>query len=387
MVHVPTRLSEEREVPVRLGPSIKNVPDYGPSKMRRDPYTDPVQFELERERVLNKTWLLAGRSEQVKGPGDFLSFESHGETIVIVRQPEGHLVSFHNVCRHRGPSFVTEWQGCGATQFKCPYHGWTYDLTGKVKGVPERADFDPEHLKDLRSPQVAVDEWGGWVWVNLAGPDSAPSLQSWIGEEIMIDLGQYDMEDMVLLDVLEWDVPVSYKAIVDGFNEIYHTAELHRVDKAWTKSARDTSFWMVNEHNYMCFVPRHQTRDELAQDWDHHKFAISHYVVFPNTVFNCNPEHIQVFNPIPIDVDRTRFLCWEIVYPGDEHDPEYQDYRQRMQDHWDHLKVVVGEDISIYEQLARTKRSSAYRENILNARECKIGHYHDTMAQMIQGEG
>ena len=150
-------------------------------------------------------------------------------------------------------------------QFKCPYHGWTYDLTGKVKGVPERADFDPEHLKDLRSPQVAVDEWGGWVWVNLAGPDSAPSLQSWIGEEIMIDLGQYDMEDMVLLDVLEWDVPVSYKAIVDGFNEIYHTAELHHVDKAWTKSARDTSFWMVNDHNYMCFVPRHQHRDELAR--------------------------------------------------------------------------------------------------------------------------
>ncbi len=366
MVHVPTRLSDEREVPVRLGPSIQNVPDYGPSKMRSDPYTDPVQFELERERVLNKTWLLAGRSEQVKGPGDFLSFESHGETIVIVRQPEGHLLSFHNVCRHRGPSFVTEWQGCGATQFKCPYHGWTYDLTGKVKGVPERADFDPEHLKDLRSPQVAVDEWGGWVWVNLAGPDSAPSLQSWIGEEIMIDLGQYDMEDMVLLDVLEWDVPVSYKAIVDGFNEIYHTAELHRVDKAWTKSARDTSFWMVNDHNYMCFVPRHQHRDELAKDWDHHKWAISHYVVFPNTVFNCNPEHIQVFNPIPIDVDRTRFLCWEIVYPGDDNDPEYVDYRQRMQDHWDHLKVVVGEDIEIYQQLERTKRSSAYREHILN---------------------
>ena len=94
-----------------------------------------------------------------------------------------------------------------------------------------------------------------------------------------------------------------------------------------------------------------------------------------------------MFNPIPIDVDRTRFLCWEIVYPGDDNDPEYVAYRQRMQDHWDHLKVVVGEDIEIYEQLARTKRSSAYRENILNARECKIGHYHDTMAQMIQGEG
>ena len=106
--------------------------------------------------------------------------------------------------------------------------------------------------------------------------------------------------------------------------------------------------------------------------------------MFPNTVFNCNPEHIQVFNPIPIDVDRTRFLCWELVYPGTENDPEYVDYRKRMDAHWDHLKVVVGEDIDIYQQLKRTKRSSAYRQNILSARECKIGHYHDTMARMIR---
>jgi phenylpropionate dioxygenase-like ring-hydroxylating dioxygenase large terminal subunit len=384
MVHVPTRLSEEHEVPVRLGPSITNVPDYGPSVMSRQPYTDPMQFELERERVLNRTWLLAGRSEQVKGAGDWLSFESHGETVVIARQRDGPLAAFHNVCRHRGAAFVTEWQGCGASEFKCPYHGWTYDLTGKVKGVPERVDFDPEHLKGLRSPQVAVEEWAGWIWVNLAGPDAAPSLQSWIGDEIMVDLGQYKMDDMILLDVLEWDVPVSYKAIVDGFNEIYHTAELHGVDKQWTKSARDTSFWIVNDHNYMCFVPRYQHRDKLEQDWDHHKWAICHYVVFPNTVFNCNPEHIQVFNPIPIDVDRTRFLCWEIVYPGVESDPEYQDYRRRMQDHWNHLKVVVGEDIDIYKQLERTKRSSAYQANILSSRECKIAHYHETMAAMIK---
>lgn len=385
MVHVPTRVAGEHEVPVRLGPSVQNVPDYGPSRISRAPYTDPVQFELERERVLNTSWLLAGRSAQLQGAGDWLSFESHGETIVIVRQPDGHLAAFHNVCMHRGAAFVTEWQGCGATEFTCPYHGWSYDLTGKVKGVPERIDFDSEHLKGLRSPQVAVDEWGGWVWVNLAGPSAAPTLQSWIGDEITTDLGQYEMEDMVLLDVLEWDVPVSYKAVVDGFNEIYHTAELHHVGREWTRSARDTSFWIVNDHNYMCFVPRHQHRDELEQQWDHHRWAICHYVVFPNTVFNCNPEHIQVFNPIPIEVDRTRFLCWEIVYPGDDDDPEYQDYRRRMQAHWDHLKDVVAEDIAIYEHLARTKRSSAYRENTLNARECKIAHYHETMARMIQG--
>lgn len=400
MVHVPSRVrtvdtadveqaadivaSSTNEVPVRLGPSIQNVPSYGASRISRNGYTDPMVFELERERVLNKTWLIAARSSQVVDTGDWVSFESHGETVVIVRQADSSLAAFHNVCMHRGVSFVPEQKGCGAEAFTCPYHGWKYDLEGKVKGVPERRDFDPEHLRGLRSPPVAVDEWGGWVFVNLAGPDEAPSLADWIGEEIAVDLGEYKMEDMVLTDVVEWDVPVSYKAIIDGFNEIYHTAELHHVGAAWTKSARDTSFWMVNEHNYMCFVPRSATRDDLAQEWDHHKYAISHYVVFPNTVFNCNPEHVQVFTPIPIDVDRTRFLCWELVYPGDESDPEYQEYRTRADAHWEHLKVVVGEDIDIYQQLKRTKRSSAYTHNILNERECKIGHYHDTMAEMIR---
>jgi phenylpropionate dioxygenase-like ring-hydroxylating dioxygenase large terminal subunit len=59
---------------------------------------------------------------------------------------------------------VTEWTGCGARRFTCPYHGWVYDTTGKVVGVPERGDFAAEHLEGLRSPAVAVDEWGGWLW-------------------------------------------------------------------------------------------------------------------------------------------------------------------------------------------------------------------------------
>ena len=207
-----------------------------------------------------------------------------------------------------------------------------------------------------------------------------------IGPEIAADLGRFRMEDMVLHDVMEWDVPVSYKAIVDGFNEIYHTKELHHVSPDWVKAARKTSFHILDD-NYMCFVPRSDKLDELAEDPDHHKYAICHYVVFPNTVFNCNPEHIQVFNPIPIDVDRTRFLCWELIYPGDADDPEYETYLERTMAHWTGLQRVVGEDIAIYEQLERTKRSSGYTRHVLNERECKIAHYHDNMDRKIREPG
>lgn len=379
MVYVPTK----GDLPPRLGPSVKQLPDYGPSVLNRDAYTDPVRFELERERVLTTHWLIVGRSEKLPNAGDWISYEGHGETVVVTRQPDGSLAAFHNVCQHRGPSIVPTLEGCGARRFTCPYHGWVYDTTGKLVGVPEREDFSPEHLNGLRAPSVAADEWGGWVWINMLGPDRAPSLIDSIGPEITSDLGRFKMEDMVLHEVIEFDVPVSYKAIVDGFNEVYHVTELHHVPAAFTKSVRDTSFHIVGD-NYMCFVPRPDMLDKLAETQDHHQYAICHYVVFPNAVFNCNPGHVQLFMPIPLEVDRTRFLCWELIYPGDIHEPEYAAYFEKIMEHWAGLKVVVGEDIAIYEQLRRTKRSTGYTQNILSERECKIAHYHENMDRKIR---
>jgi phenylpropionate dioxygenase-like ring-hydroxylating dioxygenase large terminal subunit len=379
MVHIPTR----GDVPVRLGPDVQRVPEYGPRTMPADVYNDPARFELERERVLATHWILAGRSTQAAEPGDWLTFEGHGETVVVTRQADGSLAAFHNVCQHRGPAIVGDLVGCGARRFTCPYHGWVYDTTGLLVGVPEREDFAAAQLDGLRAPSVAVDEWGGWIWIDLAGPADAVPLLDGIGSEIAADLGRFRMDDMVLHEVLEWDVPVNYKAIVDGFNEIYHSKQLHGVDADWVEAAREASFHIVGD-NYMCFVPRADQLEELAADLDHHRHAICHYVVFPNTVFNCNPEHIQVFQPIPLDVDRTRFLCWELIHDGETDDPEYAAYLERTMAHWERLKGVVGEDIDIYGQLARTKRSSGYRQHVLSERECKLAHYHDTMDRKIQ---
>lgn len=342
-------------------------------------YRDPERYERERTRVLATHWIVAGRSEQVPNTGDWITYEGHGESVVVTRQPDGSLAAFHNVCRHRGPAFVTDLRGCGARRFTCPYHGWVYDTRGRLVGVPEREDFDESVVGSAHAVTVAVDQWGGWIWINLAGPEVAVPLLDAIGPDIANDLGEFRMEDMVLHEVLEFDVPVNYKAVVDGFNEIYHVTELHHVPPEFTKAARRASFHVTGD-NYMCFVPKPEHLDELeSSDYDHHKYAICHYVVFPNAVFNCNPGHIQLFQPIPVGVDRTKFLCWEIVYSGNSDDPEYARYLKHTMAHWAGLKVVVGEDISIYEQMARTKNSSAWTRQILSEREFKIAHYHEAM--------
>ena len=380
MVHAPRR----GDGAVRFGPTVQQVPDTGGSTLDKVVYTDPMRFDLEREIVLRRSWLVAGRSSELPNPGDWIVYEGHGETVVVSRQPDGSLAAFHNVCQHRGARLVHEPQGCGARRFTCPWHGWVYDTTGDLVGVPEREDFDPAHLEGLRSPRVAADEWAGWVWINLAGPEAAAPLLDWIGPEIADDLGRFAMEKMIVLEKLVVDIPVNYKAIVDGFNEVYHAPHLHHTPPDFTRAARHTSFQVVGR-NAMMFVPRAEALDKLWDTLDHHRYSICHYVVFPNSVFNNNPTDIQLFQPIPLSVDRTRFICWELIYgPDGEDDPEYPAYKARALAHWEALKGIVAEDLFVFGELDSTRHSMGYTKNTFSSRECKPTEYHRTMDRMIR---
>ena len=91
---------------------------------RGDPsvYTDPGRFALERDRLFRRTWHVAGRTEELPKPGDFLVWERVGQSVVIARQLDGRLAAFHNVCRHRGARIVRESGHCESGQLGCPFH-------------------------------------------------------------------------------------------------------------------------------------------------------------------------------------------------------------------------------------------------------------------------
>ena len=147
--------------PIRLGPTVPQLEAHEPTTVSADVYTDPARYELERRHVLGARWLLAGRSEQIPDAGSWLTYEGHGETIVVSRQRDGSVSAFHNVCAHRGAAIVTGLAGCGARRFTCPYHGWVYDTRGSLVGIPDRDDFDPDELASACAVAVAVTEWGG----------------------------------------------------------------------------------------------------------------------------------------------------------------------------------------------------------------------------------
>ncbi len=367
MVYVPTR----GDSPLRFGPDVPLIPDIGPSNLDVSVYLDPARFELERQKVLNTSWQIICRSSEIPAAGDWLVWEGHGETIIVTRRRDGGVASFHNVCAHRGARIAS---GCGqgARRFTCRWHSWVYDMEGSVIGMPDRQDFAEDQVEGVRSPAVEVDEWGGWVWAVLAGPGVAPPLLDYLGPEIVADLGQFKMEDMILVDKLVWELDCNWKIVIDGFNENYHAQSLHTISPQDVIDGREGRFFTFGEHGMM-IMPFKNVLARLKETGDHQGTAICHYTIFPTSAFNNNPNHIQLFRSVPISVDRTRFETWELQYQPEEGDEAYV---EGVNAHWERLKSVVLEDVEIFQEWAAASKSSAYTVNRLNDHECKITHFH-----------
>jgi choline monooxygenase len=131
-------------------------------------YFDPELYELERATVF-AGWQPVGRADQLAGTGAYLTADVAGEPVAVVRDGAGTLQAFHNVCRHRAAPVLTE--PCGtATKLRCRYHGWTYDLAGRLRGAPEFEGVAEFCRDDFGLVPLAVDTWGPTVWVHPAGP-------------------------------------------------------------------------------------------------------------------------------------------------------------------------------------------------------------------------
>src|SRR5262249_28036480 len=147
-----------------------------------------TEFAREREAVLFADWFCIGREESLTGPGDYLTAEVAGESILVVRGtggpggggpdlPGSSLGGFYNLCRHRrsrlGPVAGSQpdgdagRSGCAGGTLRCPYHGWTYGLDGSLRSAPFLPDL--RRFRDrLALHPVAVTTWGGFVFARLS---------------------------------------------------------------------------------------------------------------------------------------------------------------------------------------------------------------------------
>jgi phenylpropionate dioxygenase-like ring-hydroxylating dioxygenase large terminal subunit len=280
-------------------------------------YSDPVVLGLERERVFRRTWQYAGRSDQVAEPGRFFTTDAGGVPVVVVRDRDGVLRAFLNVCRHRG-SLVCEGEGHRET-LQCPYHAWTYGLDGALRSAP-RADREPGFDRDdLGLVQILLDGWGPFLFVN-PDRDAAP-LADTLGElpELVAGAG-LEVDALRFHHRSSSEYEANWKVCAENFLECYHCQVAHPsfsrvVDVSEDAYRLEESRWFssqfgpVKERWQGAFDPS----GEVARGQFH--------FLWPNLTINVMPGHANLsIGPIvPLAPERTsRFLDYFVGPDVDE---------------------------------------------------------------------
>lgn len=180
----------------------------------------------ENERVWPKVWLMACRQEELKEPGSYLVFDVVRDTILLVRQKDGSIKAFYNVCQHRGRKLK---EGCGqiGKSIYCRFHGWSWNIDGSLQRIVSPHDWkDCESFRqeELDLPELRVDTWAGWVFVTM-NPD-APPLLEYLGD-VPDYLDCYELEKTRLIWSVTVNTPVNWKVVLGAFNEAYHVEATH----------------------------------------------------------------------------------------------------------------------------------------------------------------
>jgi phenylpropionate dioxygenase-like ring-hydroxylating dioxygenase large terminal subunit len=192
-------------------------------------YNSPGFHDFELAAIWHKEWIAVGRAEEMPRVGDYFSVTIGREPILVVRASATEIVAMSPICRHRG-MLVAEGSGNCRGAFVCPYHGWSYDLQGKLRGAPQmagRADFDRSRVS---LPRVRVELWQGIVFVNFdqnAAP-LAPRLKSL--EPLVRDWHLEDLRGEFQRDPnyrMQFEHPWNWKVYSEGQSECYHCDKLH----------------------------------------------------------------------------------------------------------------------------------------------------------------
>ena len=193
--------------------------------LKADAYTEPDWFAFEQKAVFARTWQWVCHVEKLRNPGSYVTVEIAGRPIAVVRDREGVLRAFYNVCKHRAHHLL---QGEGeSTRILCPYHAWVYDLTGQLRRAPETEnlhDFDP---KTICLDAVQVEEFCGFIYVNL-DPDAAPLARQ--SGDLAAEILHWapDVGELTFGHRLTYDIRSNWKNVVDNFLECYHCPTAHK---------------------------------------------------------------------------------------------------------------------------------------------------------------
>lgn len=405
--------------------------DLGYELIRKERYTTQEFAALEWERLWKKVWQLGALERDLEEVGSYFCLEVGPESVFFVRQKDGSVKAFNNVCPHRGNRIVDT--GIGeAEKFKCSYHGWTFGLNGKFKHLPN-AEVFPQGAPCSGLQQLPCAVWGSFIWFSL-DPDAIP-FDDYISP-LKDHLEPYHFERMFLTrDVtIEWDC--NWKTSVDAFNETYHVSATHpqllwylndldvQIDCYERHSRYLVPFGMLSPHldgapeippplksmlvdagldpaSYSGPVDgiRKTVQNFLRENGPEKGYDFSelnddqltddyNYLIFPNLTFNTHADHLMLFRHRPNfeDPNKMFFDVWTFaLIPDEDEQPEERPRHKQYKGGEKSLGMVIDQDGHNLPKVQKGMNSDGYKGLWLGDLEVRIRHFHKVISDYIYG--
>jgi phenylpropionate dioxygenase-like ring-hydroxylating dioxygenase large terminal subunit len=352
-------------------------------------YSSAELLELEAEFVFRRHWQIACHVSDVPGSGDFVTLDICGERALIVRGRDGVVRAFHNLCRHRGSRLVPEDKGNIRGAMICPFHGWTYDLDGCLRGVAQPKSLPPLDPVEWGLKPVEMEIWHGLVFIRFKdGPQpSVAELMARHEDEV----APYGLADMKASQPVDWgeESPVNWKAVRDVDNEGYHVAMAHPgLHELYGRYYHDEAFHDGTSRSFATFNPGPGRQWSVRAyksilpeaTWlpESHRRAWLYIGIFPNSVIGLYPDSVIFYQELPVSVDRTRIRGATYARPDETRELRAARYLSRRID-----ALTAEEDKQLTIWSCEATLSSAYDEIILTDLEYGVKTYHDHLRAVL----
>lgn len=318
-----------------------------------DAYTDDAFFQLEQERLFERSWVCVGVASEVADGERMLVRKVGSRSIVITRDGTGNFHGFVNSCRHRGTELAETDCDINNT-IRCPYHRWTYSLDGNLIATPlfdevPRPGFDKA---DFSLIPVRVETWGPLLFACMAS--DTPALSTWLGD-LPERMAGYRLDEWVLREQQEVEIAANWKLITENFQEYYHLRWVH---PELSKVSRVADHYRYQGPGMYCGQTTTPVSDDDRGDWlamparpglDESDGCSGRFVaLFPNVMLSVLPNHIFLMRLEPVAPGVTRETCTFLLPPesGEVSDEAFESTRTFWLE-------VNDEDINIVQRSQR----------------------------------
>lgn len=361
-----------------------------PSGRALDPrhYLDAGLLEREHERIFERTWQLAGHVSQLPLPGSYTTATAGRQPVLVVRDEDGALRAFRNVCRHRASRLLSG-EGTCRRAIRCRYHGWTYRLDGTLVGVPEHRRYEPRlDKRSLGLHPVRVETLCGLVFVNLDA-DATPLRELTAG--LPERLAPYGIPSLVASASHRGGQPANWKVVAENYLEGYHIPIAH----PGLMRLLDYQRYEIELHESWVWFEAplrdRVTGNRLARLYDRlvspapglgeeHRRVWRYVYLYPNTAIDLYPDHVSTWQILPdgTDADRDVFQSYRHPRAG---------ARTRAVQAINHRfnRLVLDEDVDLVDNVQQGLRTRGYTCGPLSTREAAVGWFADRIRADLAG--